>query len=101
MNTHTLTLDRARLPTSLPRAHLHVDSICRRALMLLPSAELSTHPLRYIQPPHSHSLCLLKRLRRADTAAVLASVNTGAPVMRPPTFVIPFTPLSRITVSYT
>src|SRR5674476_273356 len=65
-------------------------------MMFIPSAELSiaTHPLRYIQPPRS--LCLLKRLRRADTAAVLSSVNVGAPVMRPPTFVIPFTPLSRI-----
>jgi hypothetical protein len=65
-----------------------------RPLMLLPSAELSTSPLRYTQPPAS--TCLIKRLRRADQAAVLASANATAPPVRPPAFVIPFTPLSRM-----
>lgn len=64
-----------------------------RPLMLLNSSELSTHPLRWTHPPQS--ACLIKRLRRADAAAVLASTNANAPPLRPPTFVIPFTPLSR------
>jgi hypothetical protein len=65
-----------------------------RPLMLLNSSELSTHPLRWSHPPQS--ACLIKRLRRADTAALLASTNPQRPVFRPPTFVIPYSPLSRM-----
>lgn len=64
-----------------------------RSFFLIPSDELQSHPLRLTAAPRS--ACLIKRLARADLAALKASSNDPGGPSRPPVFVIPFTPLSH------
>ena len=63
-----------------------------RQFFLWPAATLSAHPLLHSHPPQS--ACLLRRIARFRVAQ--NDLSPSAAPLRPPVFVIPYSPLSRL-----